>query len=433
MLSEWPRRRLGEFASLCRGLSYSTEQLRDGGFPFVTLKSFERGGGYRSAGLKSYVGPLLPACRLYGGELLIANTDLTRDAVVVGAPAIAPSFSDGPACFSMDVSRLFVDSTVADNRYLFYRMQMRDVRSFMQARAAGSTVLHLHVREVPSLPLNLPPLPEQTRIAAILDTLDDTIRQTEQVIAKLQQMKQGLLHDLLTRGIDENGEVRDPEHRPYLFKDSVLGRIPRGWDVRKLCEVTTRITDGTHQAVVTVDEDDDTVPFLFVSCVRDGLIHWSKGANITSATYREICRGREPVAGMLLYTAVGSYGHAAVVLDDRKFAFQRHLACIYPNESLLSPAYCGHWLNGPQAKRHADNVALGNAQKTVTLGVLSHYPIAMPALSEQKTIAAVLADADRTIEREFSEVGKLLVLKQGLMDDLLTGRVRTPATIEVAA
>ncbi len=80
----------------------------------------------------------------------------------------------------------------------------------------------------------LPPLPEQRRIAEILDTLDEAIRKTEQVIAKLQQMKQGLLHDLLTRGIDENGELRDPERHPEQFKDSPLGRIPREWEVAPL-------------------------------------------------------------------------------------------------------------------------------------------------------------------------------------------------------
>ena len=84
----------------------------------------------------------------------------------------------------------------------------------------------------------LPPLPEQRRIAEILDTLDEAIRKTEQVIAKLQQMKQGLLHDILTRGIDDNGELRDPDRHPEQFKDSPLGRIPRGWEVRPLKDLS---------------------------------------------------------------------------------------------------------------------------------------------------------------------------------------------------
>ena len=87
------------------------------------------------------------------------------------------------------------------------------------------------------IPLDLPPLPEQRRIAEILDTLDEAIRKTEQVIAKLQQMKQGLLHDLLTRGIDEHGELRDPERHPEQFRDSPLGRIPRGWEAVRFAEV----------------------------------------------------------------------------------------------------------------------------------------------------------------------------------------------------
>ena len=74
--------------------------------------------------------------------------------------------------------------------------------------------------------LSLPTIPEQRRIAAILDTVDDAIRSTEGLIAKLEQVKQGLLHDLLTRGIDENGELRDPDRHPEQFTRLPLGPDP---------------------------------------------------------------------------------------------------------------------------------------------------------------------------------------------------------------
>ena len=80
----------------------------------------------------------------------------------------------------------------------------------------------------------VPPLPQQRRIADILDTVDRAIRKTEEVIDKLEQMKRGLLHDLLTRGIDANGELRDPDAHPEQFKDSELGRIPKEWEVAQL-------------------------------------------------------------------------------------------------------------------------------------------------------------------------------------------------------
>ena len=72
------------------------------------------------------------------------------------------------------------------------------------------------------------PLPEQHAIAAILDTIDAAIQQTDALIAKLRQMKAGLLHDLLTRGLDENGELRDPVAHPEQFKDVGAGADSEG-------------------------------------------------------------------------------------------------------------------------------------------------------------------------------------------------------------
>ena len=114
-----------------------------------------------------------------------------------------------------------------------------------QVNFANSTLL--------SSPLCVPSLPEQRRIAEILDTLDEAIRRTEQIIAKLKQIKQGLLHDLLTRGIDENGELRDPERHPEQFKDSPLGRFRRSGMVRHLERADTCIygTSVTSDSIRT--------------------------------------------------------------------------------------------------------------------------------------------------------------------------------------
>ena len=91
--------------------------------------------------------------------------------------------------------------------------------------------------------LPMPPLPEQRRIAEILETVDEAIRKTEEIIAKLEQVKQGLLHDLLTRGIDDNGELRDPDRHPEQFKDSPLGRIPQGLGGATVGRVSARYPD----------------------------------------------------------------------------------------------------------------------------------------------------------------------------------------------
>jgi type I restriction enzyme, S subunit len=116
----------------------------------------------------------------------------------------------------------------------------------------------------------IPPVDEQRVSAAILGSLDTTIRQTEAVIEKLKQVKQGLLHDLLTRGIDANGELRPPQSRaPYLYKDSPLGWIPREWDVAVLQELTEPDSPITYGVVKPGPEVDGGVPF-----VRGGRYLW---------------------------------------------------------------------------------------------------------------------------------------------------------------
>ena len=108
---------------------------------------------------------------------------------------------------------------------------------------------HLSGAKLAQFPLPTPRLPEQRQIAAILDTIDDAIRKTEQIIAKLKQVKRGLLHDLLTRGIDDNGELRDPERHPEQFKDSPLGRIPKEWEITTLSALCAAVVDCPHSTV----------------------------------------------------------------------------------------------------------------------------------------------------------------------------------------
>ncbi|NJL81131.1 MAG: hypothetical protein HC917_24315, partial [Richelia sp. SM2_1_7] len=198
----------------------------------------------------------------------------------------------------------------------------------LQRVAQGSTFEAVGKSELENLKVLEIPKYEQQKIAEILDTVDKTIALTQTHISKLKLAKAGLLHDLLTKGIDEHGELRNPTRNPQQFKDSSLGRIPKDWDVVNLESLCERITDGSHQSVTT---SDTGIPFLYVSCVRDGQILWEQAAKISDLLYTQISKGREPKAGLILYTAVGSYGHAALVRDNRKFSFQRHIAYVLPN------------------------------------------------------------------------------------------------------
>lgn len=318
-------------------------------------------------------------------------------------------------------------------KFLFLAFQMpafqRQIENFC---TTGSTnQIELSREALKNVVIDIPlDKQEQRKIADVLTNVDNAIAQTEALIAKYGRVRTGLMQDLLTKGIDEEGRIRSEE--THAFKDSPLGRIPLEWEALALRTVCTRITDGSHQTVKTMPEGQSGIPFLYVSCVRDGRIYWKKAAAISRDVYQIISKGREPRKGLILYTVVGSYGHAALVENDHPFSFQRHIGYILPNPECTDSLFLTNWLNSYWCQKHADAVALGNAQKTVTLTELSEFPVLLPPLVEQQNIAKMLKTAEKAIYREEVYREKLQHLKTGLMQGLLTGKVPIDALLNEA-
>jgi hypothetical protein len=144
--------------------------------PFLNLKSVERGGGYRPEGIKYYTGRVKPDQLIRPGDLLIANTDLTRDKAILGCPSLIPprpGFAE--ACFSLDLSKLIVDASVADVRFVALALQSEASRDFMRSYSSGTTVIHLQTSAVPNLTVPLPSHSEQMRIVDLVGALDAQI------------------------------------------------------------------------------------------------------------------------------------------------------------------------------------------------------------------------------------------------------------------
>ena len=358
-----------------------------------------------AAGLASCGARLLPP-----GTLLVTSR-ATLGAVAIAACAVATNQGFKSIVCGSDTDPNF-----------YYHLFKRGVPD-LPRKASGTTFLEISAREFARIHLPCPPLAEQRRIATILDTLDEAIRGTQEVIGKLGQMSRGLVHDLMSRGIDENGIARTESQQRESFVASPVGPIPATWRVQPLGSLARRVTDGTHQAVTVTPSSNSGVPFLYVSCIRDGQVKWDSAARIARQTYDVISKGREPESGMILYTAVGSYGHAALVDVDHPFAFQRHIACIYPDNRIVESSFLAYWLDSPAVKHYADTVALGNAQLTVTLGELAAYPIPVPPLSEQREIARQLRLLTEQRAAETLMLRKLVMIRAGLASDLLTGAI----------
>src|SRR2546427_2897947 len=120
-----------------------------------------------------------------------------------------------------------------------------------------------------AISLKLPPPPEQVEIAAILATVDEVIQKTDALISKLKRMKQGLMQDLLSRGIDEKGKIRS--EKTHKFKDSPLGRIPVEWVV----STVSRCLDSVDYRGKSPEKTTDGIFLVTSRNIKNGRIDYS--------------------------------------------------------------------------------------------------------------------------------------------------------------
>jgi type I restriction enzyme S subunit len=159
--------------------------------------------------------------------LVQANTPVVCTRMAVGRCALTTR----PTAINQDLKALLLGDGF-NSRFFIRLLKFRG--SILDRVSVGSTVRGITTHDLLSLALCYPDKSEQSHIAAVLDTVDEAIAKTEAVLAKLKQIRAGLLHDLLTRGLDEHGQLRDPIAHPEQFKDSPIGQIPKDWKVELL-------------------------------------------------------------------------------------------------------------------------------------------------------------------------------------------------------
>lgn len=155
----WKVRRLGDLAETIRGRSYRSSELTESDTALVTLKSFARGGGYRPDGLKPYVGEYKIEQIIEPGELVIACTDVTQAADVVGRPAVVPAdrrFATLVASLDTLIVRP-LDAALNMIPFLYHLMSTSSFTQYTYSRVSGTTVLHLSREEVPAFEFPAPP------------------------------------------------------------------------------------------------------------------------------------------------------------------------------------------------------------------------------------------------------------------------------------
>lgn len=201
------------------------------------------------------------------------------------------------------------------------------------------------------------------------------------------------------------------------------------WEKVKLNDVCSSIYDGDHNAP---PKSDTGVPFVTISNIdaADGSIDFSNTAHVPNSYFESLKPERRPRPGDVLYSVVGSFGIPSLVKDQKPFVFQRHVAILRPNDR-IEPEYLYYSMKSRNFYHWADSVAIGAAQRTVTLGQLREKTIALPPLPVQSRIAGVLSAYDKLIENNRRQI-KLLeeaaqrLYKEWFVDLRFPGHETTP-------
>ena len=276
---------------------------------------------------------------------------------------------------------------------------------------------------------------QQAKIAEVLDTLDTAIRQTEAIIAKLKLVKQGLLHDLLTRGIDANGELRPPQSEaPHLYKPSPLGWIPREWKAIRLGTLVVEHQAGVYKHRELYGSGSNIVG------VADLFAHGS----IDGQTFRNVLVSPLERSQFRLLAGDLVYAESSLVLDGiaktlavtargEGTLFAWHTRRLRIDRGKADPAFLTYALGNPTCRRFVMSRATQTALTGIPVTEYLATPVPLPPLSEQGQMVAKLKAIDERMAVERGLEAKLGDQKSGLMDDLLTGRVRVTALLEAAA
>lgn len=308
--------------------------------------------------------------------------------------------------------------------------QSEKVGAAAERTAVGTKMPRTSWKQLKQEMVFAPPFQEQQLIARILDTLDSQIRQTEVLIGKLERIKQGLLTDLLTRGIDQNGQLRpNPEQAPRLYKDSSLGQIPKEWRIANWDECTESWAMGPRFSAEKYTSDGNVATLRTTDMDSDGGINHS-----TMPIAKLDLRGLEQhvlKVGDFVITRSGTcgicgvfYGHSLPVLPGAFLIRFRFIASEVDAEfmTMLMNSSVGQ----PLIARNAE----GGVQKNLRGTSLVRISFPKPPVNEQIKIRRSVESVSERITREKNELLKLRSKKVGLMDDLLTGRVRVTPLLE---
>lgn len=245
--------------------------------------------------------------------------------------------------------------------YLYYVVQYMHLEKYF----TGATIPHIYFKDYKAEQFNLDAIERQKEIVASLQKVETLIKARQQQLQKLDEL-------IKARFVELFGDCK-----------SMVS-------MNELCSI---ITDGTHQPPRF---QESGIPFIFVSNLVGNVVTYNAEKFISEDTYAELYKRTPIEIGDLLLSTVGSYGHPAVVTEDRKFLFQRHIAYLKPRHNMVNSFYLHSALLAPDGQRQIEEKVKGIAQKTLNLSEIKKIVVPLPTIEEQNQFEQFVNRVDKS-------------------------------------
>lgn len=300
---------------------------------------------------------------------------------------------------------------------------------------AATTVKHLSVKDLYKATGTIPNSRTQKKIATILSTIDTTIEKTEALIEKYQQIKAGLMHDLFTRGVLSNGQLRPSrEEAPELYHKTEIGWIPKEWGVTGLENIgragVSFIKTGPFGSALKGEHwRSEGHPVITIGALGEGCFLEEELLYVDNKDAKRLIAFQLKM-GDVVFSRVADVGRSVVIRQSQeKWIMSSNLMRIAVNEAEMNPdvvqlalAYDTRLKSQIRAKVNSGGRDVANSD------ILSQLKFAWPQISEQDLITQRAKSISERIGQEQKRKRKLTEQKLGLMQDLLSGKV--PVTVD---
>ena len=399
----WEVTALTKIGKIVTGTTPSTKipEYWGDGYPFVTPSDFS-GSKYVSVTARS-----VTEKGAAKGRLIPEDSVMVVCIASVGEVALTAR----PSLTNQQINSIVCNDSAIPSYIYYVMVHMKPVLK----RWAGTTTTPIVKKSLfEQFQIPLPPLPEQKKIAEILSTVDEAIQKVDEAIANAERLKKGLMQKLLTKGIG---------HKEFVFNRELRREIPKEWGavpLTKIAKVITGTTPSTSNAAYWVAGDILWITPTDLSRMTSGLYIEDTERKVTIRALKE-CNLKVLPERAIVVSTRAPVGYV-MILAKQATINQGCKGLVFLTPTSLVPEFYLYYLR--HNRRLLERLSAGSTFRELAKAKLGGITVPVPPLPEQRKIAEILSTVDKKLELERARKAKLERLKKGLMNVLLTGKVR---------